>query len=71
MILPINVDATATRKKIDIETTIPTIFTQNGKSNTTRYDEVFMFLYKKKNKKMKNLLTVASEEKQYINFDNN
>ena len=45
MILPINVDATATGKKIDIETTIPTIFTQNGKSNTTRYDEVFMFLY--------------------------
>ena len=45
MILPINVDATATGKKIDIETTIPTIFTQNGKRNTARCDEVFMFVY--------------------------
>ena len=31
----------------------------------------FLCSFIKKNKKMKNLLTVASEEKQYINFDNN
>ena len=36
VILQINVDATATGKKIDIETTIPTIFQLNGKNNTTR-----------------------------------
>ena len=70
VILPINVDVTGTGKKIDIKTTIPTIFTLNGRNNTTRYDDVFMFLYRK-NKEMKNLLIVASEEKQYTNFDNN
>ena len=45
VILPINVDETVTGRKIDTETTIPTIFTLNGKKQHSKYDEVFMLLY--------------------------
>ena len=67
MILPINIDSTATGKKIDIETNTPTIFTLNQKSNIARCDGVFMFLYQE-NKELKNLLKVKSEQKQYTNL---
>ena len=55
VILSINVDSTATRKKIDIKATISLIFTLNKKNNTTSYDEVSTFL-DQKNKEMKNLV---------------
>lgn len=70
VIIPMNVDSTATGKKIDKETKILTIFTLNAKNNTARYDEVCISLYQK-NKETKNLLIVASKQKQYINLDNN
>ena len=55
VILSINVDSTAPRKKIDIKATISLIFTLNKKNNTTSYDEVSTFL-DQKNKEMKNLV---------------
>ena len=55
VILSINVDSTATRKKIGIKATISLIFTLNKKNNTTSYDEVSTFR-DQKNKEMKNLV---------------